>query len=223
MLSSRLVNHRLPSGPAVIPLLVTSPGNVVMTPLGVMRPTRWLPKWTNQRLPSGPAVMSRGQVDLAGRVDEGGDGAVVGVDAADAIGEEAVNQRFPSGPSTMSAGPATLPAGSVNVVIAPSSGSMRPIDSSPKFVNHTLPSGPVVIPVGVAKNEDGTGYVVMSLTAAPAGAVATPSVAPIARAEPVAMAPNLRSIPPSCSCGRAASSVAPERPCNGGLVRFAVY
>ena len=52
------VNHRLPSGPAVIAseLLPFGSGNSVICPLGVMRPIS-VPS-VNHRLPSGPAVIA---------------------------------------------------------------------------------------------------------------------------------------------------------------------
>ena len=70
-LPSNSVNHRLPSGPAVIPSgalpsLIPSE-NSVTTPLGVMRPMRFPARparlnSVNQRLPSGPAVMPAGEL-----------------------------------------------------------------------------------------------------------------------------------------------------------------
>lgn len=58
------VNHRLPSGPAVIPegLLpeVIPSENSVTTPAGVIRPTWFAPDSVNHRLPSGPVVMPWG-------------------------------------------------------------------------------------------------------------------------------------------------------------------
>ena len=61
-----------------------------------------------------------------------------------------VNHRLPSGPLAMWVGVVTVPVGSLNVVIDPSSGSIRPIPplSTEKIVNHRLPSAPVVIPIG---------------------------------------------------------------------------
>ena len=59
------VNQRLPSGPSVMSSgdALSSLGNSVTTPAGVMRPM-WLPEVppnsANQRLPSGPAVMPTG-------------------------------------------------------------------------------------------------------------------------------------------------------------------
>ena len=64
------VNHRLPSGPAVMPKGsvsnenpgVTPPVNSVTTPAGVTRPIRpGLATSVNQRLPSGPSAISRGK------------------------------------------------------------------------------------------------------------------------------------------------------------------
>src|SRR5262249_44566976 len=62
------VNHRLPSGPAVMPLgyarRLMPALNSVTTPSGVIRPIRSLaprslPRSVNQTLPSGPAVMQQ--------------------------------------------------------------------------------------------------------------------------------------------------------------------
>ncbi len=59
------VNHRLPSGPAVMPtgpLLAVGVGNSVILPLVVMRPIRFVAFSVNHRLPSGPAVMPAGKL-----------------------------------------------------------------------------------------------------------------------------------------------------------------
>jgi hypothetical protein len=60
-----LVNQRLPSGPVVMAHGASTPppGSVwvVMVPLGVMRPMRWLPLLVNQRLPSGPVAAPLGR------------------------------------------------------------------------------------------------------------------------------------------------------------------
>src|ERR1035437_898519 len=57
-------NHRLPSGPAVMPRssppAVMPALNSVTTPLGVIRPIQLPMSSVNHRLPSGPAVMPRG-------------------------------------------------------------------------------------------------------------------------------------------------------------------
>ncbi len=58
------VNHKLPSGPAVI-ASGSAPGvmptlNSVTTPAVVMRPIRLKPRSVNHRLPSGPAVIAPG-------------------------------------------------------------------------------------------------------------------------------------------------------------------
>ena len=54
------VNHRLPSGPAVMPDGLTKMPtlNSVTTPAGVIRPIRLPLISVNHRLPSGPTVMS---------------------------------------------------------------------------------------------------------------------------------------------------------------------
>ncbi len=63
------VNHRLPSGPAVMPtgpLLAVGVGNSVILPLVVMRPIRFVAFSVNHRLPSGPAVMPKGPLLAVG-------------------------------------------------------------------------------------------------------------------------------------------------------------
>src|SRR5436190_746718 len=57
------VNHRMPSGPAAIPvgpLCLAGRGNSVMTPAVVIRPTLLAPISVNHRFPSGPAVIPVG-------------------------------------------------------------------------------------------------------------------------------------------------------------------
>ncbi len=57
------VNHRLPSGPAVIPegkLAAVGMRNSVIVPAGVMRPMRFASDSVNHRFPSGAAVMAVG-------------------------------------------------------------------------------------------------------------------------------------------------------------------
>ena len=68
-----LVNHRAPSGPAVIPkgssicwLLPEPEPKSVTTPSVVILPIVFLPPLVNQRAPSGPAVMPKGPVMVAG-------------------------------------------------------------------------------------------------------------------------------------------------------------
>ena len=61
------VNHRLPSGPAVMPC-GTAPepspdANSVIVPCGVIRPIAPAAS-VNQRLPSGPAAMSWGELPM---------------------------------------------------------------------------------------------------------------------------------------------------------------
>jgi hypothetical protein len=73
----RSVNHRAPSGPAVMasaPPLGSGTGNAVITPAVVMRPILLLvPSKVNHRAPSGPATMPRG-VPLAELLIEAGSG-----------------------------------------------------------------------------------------------------------------------------------------------------
>ena len=61
-------NHRLPSGPAVIPsgwLCAVGMGNSVNAPAGVIRPILLDQDSVNHRLPSGPAVIP-GQLSPSG-------------------------------------------------------------------------------------------------------------------------------------------------------------
>src|SRR5262249_24655021 len=70
-------NHRLPSGPTVMPsgpLAAVGTANSVTKPVGVMRPI--LPPHTsvNQRLPSGPTTMSTGLRGMLGALPLRGSG-----------------------------------------------------------------------------------------------------------------------------------------------------
>src|SRR3981081_2547156 len=60
----KFVNHRLPSGPAVIPTgsLVAASAYSVITPAVGIFPTFAVPLSTNQRLLSGPAAMCSGRL-----------------------------------------------------------------------------------------------------------------------------------------------------------------
>src|SRR5437773_1075765 len=63
------VNHRLPSGPAVMlysALLGVETGNSVITPAVVIRPILLPVPSVNHRLPSGPAVMEFGPPPTVG-------------------------------------------------------------------------------------------------------------------------------------------------------------
>src|SRR5260221_6516747 len=66
------VNHRLPSGPVVMPpgsLGVVGTGNWVIAPLVVIRPILFPEDSVNQTLPSGPRVMPKGALLGAGSGD----------------------------------------------------------------------------------------------------------------------------------------------------------
>ena len=100
------VNQRLPSGPAVMPsgkAAAVGMLNSVITPLGVMRPTRLPNDSVNQRLPSGPAAMLCGALGAVGR----GNSVIWPVVVMLAIrsASDSVNHRFPSGPAVMLRGP----------------------------------------------------------------------------------------------------------------------
>src|SRR6266542_1948525 len=118
------VNHRLPSGPAVMPKGTATElwvENSVITPAVVMRPTR--PPTTfsvNHRLLSGPTTMAQG---LTLAVGTGNDvtalsRAPLGLSLPMALADwvSSVNHMLPSGPATMPAG-STQPAG--QLVLAP--------------------------------------------------------------------------------------------------------
>src|SRR6266496_3256808 len=62
LLASYSVNHRLPSGPAVMSKLrvVEGKGNSVKTPAVVILPILLAPDSLNQRLPSAPAAIPSG-------------------------------------------------------------------------------------------------------------------------------------------------------------------
>src|ERR1035438_10106471 len=68
LLAPGIVNHRAPSGPAVIPNGPTSAGigNSVITPVVVMRPMLLAVLSANQRAPSGPAAMHPVSLDAVG-------------------------------------------------------------------------------------------------------------------------------------------------------------
>src|SRR6266702_8090406 len=117
------VNHRLPSGPAVIPWgLLPDEGTAtsVTVPVGVMRPI-WFPASSvNHRLPSGPAVIPRGSLP------DVGSGKVVmvpvGVMRPIWFPWPSVNQRLPSRPAVIPSG--SLPGvGIANSVILPADGA----------------------------------------------------------------------------------------------------
>src|SRR4051794_39207191 len=147
-------NQRLPSGPAVIPLMRVekkSPdaGNVVTTPAGVIRPIdAGGPPLVNHRLPSGPVVMASG---LAMPVPTKYDTTPAGVIRPIEFESLLVNQMLPSGPAVMP--PGVLIDGSVNGVTTPA-GVIRRItfvegNSCWPSVNQRLPSAPAARAYGL--------------------------------------------------------------------------
>src|SRR5262245_9939994 len=115
------VNHRLPSGPAVIATgweNWSGRANSVTWPAGVIRPTtppRKLP--TNQRLPSGPAVIAPAGFPVVGNSVTWPEGEMR--PTSDWAGS--VNQTLPSGPRVMAVAPKPPPelsGGRVNSVMA---------------------------------------------------------------------------------------------------------
>src|SRR5262249_45491327 len=96
------VNHRLLSGPSVIPsgtVPVRGTGNSVITPAGVMWPMLSFADSVNQRLPSGPVTIVSGWLDAVGTANSVivPDGVIRAIFAA----PYSVNQRLPSGPTVM--------------------------------------------------------------------------------------------------------------------------
>ena len=131
------VNQRLPSGPAMIPpgtLLAVGTANSVIAPEGVIRPIWLLRASVNQRLPSGPALMTAGtlpDVRIDWRID-----VKVGGKVGGKIGGKGIGGKEIGG------------VGSANSVMLPAV-VIRPIRLPPASVNQRLPSGPVVIAMGV--------------------------------------------------------------------------
>ena len=107
-------NHRLPSGPTVMPKgnapAVMPALNSVMTPLGVMRPIRLPVSSANHRLPSGPAVMPCAFAPAVSPLNSVTTPS--GVMRPIRLPVSSVNQRLPSGPAVMppSPAPAVMPA-----------------------------------------------------------------------------------------------------------------
>ena len=99
------VNHRLPSGPAVMEKgwapAVIPPPNSVLTPAVVIRPILLPLCSANQRFPSGPAVMPTGTVPTMGRLNSVTTPAVVIRPIRGGAAEMAasVYHILPSGPS----------------------------------------------------------------------------------------------------------------------------
>src|SRR6516165_10680873 len=122
------VNHRLPSGPAVIPkgpLLAVGMGNSVMVPLVVMRPI-WPMFWSvNHRWPSGPAVIPTGPLFcvLLPCPELTLNSVMVPLVVMRPIWpvSPSVNQRLPSGPDVMKKG--VLGTGNVVTVPAAQAGA----------------------------------------------------------------------------------------------------
>ena len=103
------VNHRLPSGPAVMPqgpLPAVGVGNSAKTPAVVTRPILELSSSVNHRFPSGPAVIPRGSGSKWPRGMRNSvmtpAGVILPILSAY---DPSVNHRFPSGPAVMPKGP----------------------------------------------------------------------------------------------------------------------
>src|SRR5437870_3518512 len=104
----------LPSGPAVIPVILNDgeSENSVTTPVGVMRPMPLAS--VNQMFPSAPAVIVKAPAEGV----ESGNSVMTPAGVMRPIWSalDSVNQRLPSGPTVIPAGPA-LGVGSGNSVI----------------------------------------------------------------------------------------------------------
>src|SRR5215510_1130209 len=131
------VNHRLPSGPATIPVgwrFGWMPSeNSVISPSGVIRPTRPPPGSVNHRLSSGPSAMS-----IARLPDErpSRNSVISPSGVMRPIAPTAVNHTLPSGPAVIPTGWASALRPSVNSVMSPIMG-WQP-----------TPKGPVTLRVG---------------------------------------------------------------------------
>src|SRR5713226_9392752 len=120
-------NHRLWSGPVTIPLGLLSPPseNSVITPAGVIRPTRPVQNSVNQTLPSGPHVMPSGPTQLAsGYLVTTPAGLTFRIQFGPLVGSRATIQILPSGAPVIASEPAPVP-GTSNWVIDPD-GVTRP-------------------------------------------------------------------------------------------------
>ena len=100
------VNHRLPSGPIVIPVGPAPPLvlNAMSVPVGVIRPIRSALVSANHRLPSGPAVMPLVSVAIAALNSVTVPSVVIfPILTAGLNGRKSnsVNHRLPSGPAVM--------------------------------------------------------------------------------------------------------------------------
>ena len=142
-----IVNHTLPSGPAVMALAMLGTGKSLAAPeVGSMRPIAGKALSVNHRFPSGPAVIASGCA--LSRKNENWVNAPVGVICRMLLAAGSVNQRFPSAPAAMSAGPLSASGGvGANSVMEPSVVT-RPILFPADSVNQRLPSGPATMAVG---------------------------------------------------------------------------
>src|SRR5712692_9327426 len=146
--SNPVVNHRFPSGPAVIEPASPAPLNVVSVPVVVIRPITPFPGSVNQSAPSDPVVIPDGD-EPAGK----GNSVILPVVVMRPIASPGspspgltVNHSAPSGPAVMPA--ASVPAtGRVNWRMCPLAGLIAPIRPSDS-VNHIRPSGPAVMSKG---------------------------------------------------------------------------
>jgi hypothetical protein len=113
------VNHKFPSGPAVMPVsalvgVMTGKSVIVFGLFVRMRPTRFAVCSVNHMLPSDPAAMPDGPLGLVGKAKSVI--VPVGVIRSMRLPKNSTNQRFPSGPAAMLNGP-VLGDGNGNSVI----------------------------------------------------------------------------------------------------------
>jgi hypothetical protein len=206
------VNHRLPSGPAVMPEGAELPVgrvNSVRVPAGVIRPMAptelfpLVPEPVNHRLPSGPTVMPEDEELPVGRVNSVRVPAGVICPMKFAPGLSPVNHRLPSGPTVMPPVPGVGGAhdspegqGTGNMVTVPAVviRPTQPAEIQPnETVNHRLPSGPAVMPKGEITPE-GSANVVTVWAAALTGQASAALAATAQRNRTALVAANTASV-----------------------------
>src|ERR1700687_634107 len=121
-------------------------GYSVIAPLGVILPMRLARRSTNHTLPSGPGAMPCGwsvTIDF-GTVSVYSVIAPLSAIFPILLVDDSVNQRLPSGPAVMPHG--RLPAVGIVYSVTTPAGVILP--TYPLLsTNHTLPSGPLAIPI----------------------------------------------------------------------------
>src|SRR5258707_466160 len=110
------------------------------------------PDSVNHRLPSGPVVMAKGKLGAGGTKIENSVIIPLVVMRPILLPKYSVNHSAPSGPCVMPVTPAGFccQVGNANSVIVPEVVRRTillptPVNPSPNSVNHSAPSGPVVM------------------------------------------------------------------------------